>query len=260
MDPFFYALVAAACGYMWWQHARRAREVPQLATRLDESAEIALHVARHEAQQRGHGVVTTTCLLYGLLQDETITAAITATGGDPDAIEDRVLAALDEGAEDLDASPIVALQLQVASHRSRLLSCVDLWAGLALLHASAPAALSAILPGALPTALINAGGVEAADVLFTLTHGRAEKDVPWPDGPSVSVVLINDHITTQDFVVDLLHRVFDKGDEARSLMLEVHHHGRGVVGRFDADQARSKIAAARQSARSAGFPLWIKAE
>ena len=261
MDPFFYVLTAAACGYMWWQHARRTRaRVPQLGTRLDEGAEIALHVARHEAQQRGHRVVTTTCLLYGLLQDETITGAIAATGGDPDAIEDHVLAALDEGAEDLDASPVVAWQLQIASHRSRQLSCADLWAGLTLLHASAPEALTAILPGSLPTALIDSGGVKAADVLFTLTHGRAEKDIAWPEGHSISVVLINDNITTQDFVVELLREVFDKGDEARGLMLDVHHHGRGVVGRLDAEEARRKIAAARERARSAGFPLWIKAE
>ena len=33
-------------------------------------------------------------MLYGLLQDETVIAAIDTAGGDPDALEDRVLAAL----------------------------------------------------------------------------------------------------------------------------------------------------------------------
>jgi len=94
VDPVVFALVAAGMSAMFWRHLRvhQHREVRALGTAFESDAEVVLHVATHEARARG-ALPTSVHILYGLLQDEAITSAIRATGGDPDAIEGAVLAA-----------------------------------------------------------------------------------------------------------------------------------------------------------------------
>ena len=73
-----------------------------------------------------------------------------------------------------------------------------------------------------------------------------------------NVVFINDDFTTQDFVVKVLMDVFFKsGEEAVTIMLDVHNHGEGIVGKYTLDMARSKTLKATNMARTAGFPLRI---
>ena len=77
----------------------------------------------------------------------------------------------------------------------------------------------------------------------------------------VNVVLRNDDYTTRDFVCELLTGTFGcTEDVAEARTMQTHTEGRGVIGRFRAHDAKSKILAARELARTRGFPLWIGIE
>ena len=156
MDPVYFALVAAGMGALWWRHLRhhyRPRS-HALGTVFDTDAEVALHVATHEAQSRGVQM-TSLHVLYGLLQDEQIAAAIRDAGGDPSVYEDRVLEmTVDaEDAED-DLQRSVGHAAAHASHAERRATTTDLWA---YLRTSAAARV-------LDESLL-------ANVLFRLCHG-----------------------------------------------------------------------------------------
>ena len=70
------------------------------------------------------------------------------------------------------------------------------------------------------------------------------------------VYIHNDDFTTMEFVVMILKNVFFKSDaEAETLMLQVHHSDKAVVGVYSYDIAVSKVNRATQMARNEGFPL-----
>ena len=80
--------------------------------------------------------------------------------------------------------------------------------------------------------------------------------------PSMFAVYIhNDDITTQDFVVEILVRIFDKSSvEAVKLMLAVHNEGRGLAGIYTYDIAYTKKHQADAMSRERGFPLKLTLE
>ena len=70
------------------------------------------------------------------------------------------------------------------------------------------------------------------------------------------VILLNDHYTTMDFVVNVIRTVFHKSAaEATKIMLDVHKKGKGLVGLYPLDIARTKVVQVRQMADKAEFPL-----
>ena len=70
------------------------------------------------------------------------------------------------------------------------------------------------------------------------------------------VVLLNDDYTTMDFVVAILIEIFGKtATESTRIMLDVHEQGRGVVGTFTFDIAKTKIMMVKQRASQEQFPL-----
>jgi ATP-dependent Clp protease adaptor protein ClpS len=70
------------------------------------------------------------------------------------------------------------------------------------------------------------------------------------------VVLLNDNYTTKEFVVEILKLVFHKDpEEAKRIMLNVHHKGRGVVGVYDWDIANTKTNQVHAIARQYEYPL-----
>ena len=72
------------------------------------------------------------------------------------------------------------------------------------------------------------------------------------------VYIHNDDFTTMDFVVKILKVVFFKSEaEAQTIMLNVHHSDKGLVGVYSYDMAVSKMRLATQMARDEGFPLRI---
>ncbi|MCK5809046.1 ATP-dependent Clp protease adapter ClpS [bacterium] len=86
--------------------------------------------------------------------------------------------------------------------------------------------------------------------LLTKSRGRIKH-------PSLyRVVLLNDDYTTMDFVVSILIEIFGKSaSEATAIMLDVHEMGRGVVGTFPFDIAKTKIIMVEKRAQSEQFPL-----
>ena len=70
------------------------------------------------------------------------------------------------------------------------------------------------------------------------------------------VVLLNDNFTTREFVVEILMVVFHKKPaEAKSIMLNVHNKGRGVVGVYTWDIAQTKANQVHSIAKQYDYPL-----
>ncbi|MDR2403532.1 MAG: ATP-dependent Clp protease adapter ClpS [Spirochaetaceae bacterium] len=70
------------------------------------------------------------------------------------------------------------------------------------------------------------------------------------------VILLNDHYTTMDFVVDILMHIFHKNEEdAYRIMMDVHRKGRGIVGIYPWDIATTKAEQVHSLARQYEYPL-----
>jgi len=70
------------------------------------------------------------------------------------------------------------------------------------------------------------------------------------------VILLNDHYTTMEFVVEILIVIFHKnGEDANRIMLDVHRKGRGVVGVYPWDIAATKLEQVHAAAKANEFPL-----
>lgn len=70
------------------------------------------------------------------------------------------------------------------------------------------------------------------------------------------VVLLNDHYTTMEFVVEVLREVFRKSTvEAVDIMLRVHRQGRGVAGVYVKSVAETKADRVHRKAEEQGYPL-----
>ncbi len=81
------------------------------------------------------------------------------------------------------------------------------------------------------------------------------------DPQRYKVIIYNDDFTTMEFVVLILTNVFFKSQaEAETLMLQVHHSDKAVVGIYSYDIALSKVQKATRMARDAGFPLRLSCE
>ena len=83
---------------------------------------------------------------------------------------------------------------------------------------------------------------------------RSNEKVKTPD--MYKVVLLNDHYTPMDFVVNVLRVVFHKNPiEATRIMLEVHKKGKGIAGVYIYDIAATKIQQVSRMARLEEYPL-----
>jgi len=242
-----FAIVAAGFGALALRRAR-PRAYPQLESPFDADADVAMHVAGHEARQRDQ-LLTATHVLYGLVQDEQIAGAIRKTGGDVEALEDKILGALDREVTQAEAdwtrrALATAVNVADGSGNPRRCGVVDLWA---------------YLPRGEQTVL-EAAKVDRTAVLFVLYHG-APAPVVDVIGGDVHVVLRNDDYTTRDFVCTVLRDVFALDDAAaETRMMVTHSQGRGVIGRYSAADARTKIREVRERAHASGYPLWIGIE
>jgi ATP-dependent Clp protease adaptor protein ClpS len=251
-DVGYIAIVVAGFGAYWWRHLR-ARPREAASELFTPDAEVALHVAIHEATSRRQPL-SSIHVLYGLLQDEAVVGAIRTAGGDPDAALGAVTEPgapgdrddEDDGDDEDHGGSLAGRAAAIARHGGRRASCTDLWAALG----GSPAAR-----------LIDDDKLDRGATLFALFHGGRAPDIALPDSRDVLVVLRNDHYTTQQFVCSLLREVFALPDDrAHAIMLETHTAGRAVIGRFTAAAARDRIEQARALARGQAFPLWIGVE
>lgn len=88
---------------------------------------------------------------------------------------------------------------------------------------------------------------------------QAEVKVKLKEPSMYNVVMLNDDVTTMDFVVEVLKEIFNKDSEtAVALMLKVHHEGEAVVAKYTYDIASTKRRLAIEKARTAGFPFQMR--
>ncbi len=75
------------------------------------------------------------------------------------------------------------------------------------------------------------------------------------------VVLLNDDVTTMDFVIEILMNIFHHDFETASkIMLEVHLNSSGICGVYTQEIALSKQKKVSDAAKLANFPLQTRVE
>jgi ATP-dependent Clp protease adaptor protein ClpS len=88
------------------------------------------------------------------------------------------------------------------------------------------------------------------------TELRTKKGKKVKEPEEFRVILLNDHYTTQEFVVDILILIFHKSEiDANQIMMAVHREGRGIVGVYPWDIAKTKTEQVHVMAREHDFPL-----
>jgi len=86
------------------------------------------------------------------------------------------------------------------------------------------------------------------------TADKARERVKEPE--QFKVILLNDHYTTMEFVVEILMVIFHKSTEdANRIMLDVHRKGKGLVGVYQWDIAATKAQQVHDTAKKHEFPL-----
>ncbi len=74
--------------------------------------------------------------------------------------------------------------------------------------------------------------------------------------PWYKVILLNDDVTTMEFVVVVLMQVFHQSfEEARTMMLNIHEKGSAICGIYPHNVAETKVAQVAMMAQANNFPL-----
>ncbi len=75
------------------------------------------------------------------------------------------------------------------------------------------------------------------------------------------VIMVDDPITTAEFVISALRDFFDKSlEEAQALVSSIHRDGEGVCGVYPYDIARYRAACVRDKAKALDLPLKLLIE
>lgn len=83
-------------------------------------------------------------------------------------------------------------------------------------------------------------------------------DLLQPSNDEVNVILHNDNQTPMEFVVALLHTVFNLNEEeAFAIMLKAHSEGAAVIGTYSLEVAETKISEAKLVIQKLHMPLKI---
>ena len=73
--------------------------------------------------------------------------------------------------------------------------------------------------------------------------------------------MYNDDYTPMGFVVEMLQAHFRHDlDNAVTIMLAIHHEGKGIAGVYPKDIAETKAQTVNRAARQAGYPLLTQIE
>lgn len=87
-------------------------------------------------------------------------------------------------------------------------------------------------------------------------HPDFAQDVENQEPKMYRVILLNDHYTTMNFVVEVLITVFHKpAADATRIMLDVHKKGKGICGVYTYDIAVTKTDRVHQLAKKHEYPL-----
>lgn len=91
---------------------------------------------------------------------------------------------------------------------------------------------------------------------FTNTQEDSDIQYSIEEPKMYRVIMLNDHFTTMEFVVDVLMGIFRKSsEEATQIMLNIHQQGSGDCGVYTYDIAGTKINQVHTRARQSGYPL-----
>lgn len=75
------------------------------------------------------------------------------------------------------------------------------------------------------------------------------------------IIIHNDHVTTFEFVINILARVFQLSFiKATRVAFEAHHVGNAYVTTLPLEEAKSRVFKAQFAARQQGFPLTFTLE
>lgn len=112
-------------------------------------------------------------------------------------------------------------------------------------------------PNSLPARLTDIEGEPNTDPVEDVLLADPELKKP----QMYAVVMYNDDYTPMEFVVDVLQNHFKHTlDSAISIMLAIHHQGKGIAGIYPKDIAETKAQAVNREARQAGYPLLSQIE
>ncbi len=83
-----------------------------------------------------------------------------------------------------------------------------------------------------------------------------EEETELKEPPLFNVLIHNDNFTTMEFVVYVLHNIFQREEtEAIQIMLQVHLQGVGVAGIYPFEIAEMKVSKVTSLAQANEFPL-----
>ncbi len=112
-------------------------------------------------------------------------------------------------------------------------------------------------PNSLPARLTDIDGEPNTDPVEDVLLADPELKKP----QMYAVVMYNDDYTPMEFVVDVLQNHFKHSlDSAISIMLAIHHQGKGIAGIYPKDIAETKAQTVNREARQAGYPLLSQIE
>ncbi|MBU3889281.1 MULTISPECIES: ATP-dependent Clp protease adapter ClpS [Methylosinus] len=98
----------------------------------------------------------------------------------------------------------------------------------------------------------SGGGGDGGSGTALITRTRTQTRRP----NMYRVLLLNDDYTTQEFVVIVLRKYFNKSlEEATRIMLHVHNHGVGECGVYTYEVAETKVTQVMDYARKHQHPL-----
>jgi len=103
--------------------------------------------------------------------------------------------------------------------------------------------------------------VEKATMGKAITKTKPQPNFDLKEPSMYKVIYVNDDVTTVDFVIETLVKVFGHTDEiARDITEKIHTNGSGTAAVLPYEMAEQKGVEVTQMARSAGFPLQVKLE
>ena len=95
----------------------------------------------------------------------------------------------------------------------------------------------------------------------TAIKTQTQEKVKIEEPAKYDVILLNDEVTTYDFVIKVLRQIFHKSDEqAIALTKYIHEKGSGVVGTYLYEIAEQKGIETTLLAREEGYPLQVKVQ
>ena len=90
---------------------------------------------------------------------------------------------------------------------------------------------------------------------------QTQEKIKLQEPAKYDVILLNDEVTTYDFVIKVLKQIFHKTDEqAMALTKHIHEKGSGVVGTYLYEIAEQKGVETTLLAREEGYPLQVKVQ